>query len=125
MWVNQSNLYSPNQPESENSIHPRAYFKENTPNIYPESGFEARYERVLIIYDVKNACSFCFNLRYDITAYFRQVTCFFLSIFNDGVLAGKHIIPDTKHYCKNGSLFTYVVRFGSYVNQFQTQYIFT
>jgi hypothetical protein len=26
--------------------------------IYPESGFEARYERVLIFYDVKNACCF-------------------------------------------------------------------
>jgi len=31
----------------------------NTPDIfYPESGFEARYERVLIFYDGKNACCF-------------------------------------------------------------------
>jgi hypothetical protein len=31
--------------------------------IYPESGFEARYERVPIFYDGKNAYSFGSNLR--------------------------------------------------------------
>ena len=46
---------------------------------------------------------------------------FFLSIFTDSVFAGKHVIPDTKHYCKNGSLFIYVVRFGSYIYQFSNE----
>jgi hypothetical protein len=31
--------------------------------IYPESGFEDRYERVLIFEDMKNAYSFSFNRR--------------------------------------------------------------
>jgi hypothetical protein len=44
---------------------------------------------------------------------------FFFCIFVDSVFAGKHIIPDTKHYCKNGSLFACVVRSGLYVNQFK------
>jgi len=37
--------------------------KRHAYKLYPESGFEARYERVLIFYDVKNACSTGFNLR--------------------------------------------------------------
>jgi hypothetical protein len=55
---------------------------------------------------------------------FRQVTCFFRNIFTDNVFAGKRIIPDTKHYCKKGSLFIYTVRFWLCVNQFQTHHIF-
>jgi hypothetical protein len=35
-----------NQPESGNSIRPRAYSKEDTPIYFPASGFEARYEHV-------------------------------------------------------------------------------
>jgi len=34
---------------------------------------------------------------------------FFRNIFVDNVFAGKHIIPDAKHYCKNDSLFITVV----------------
>jgi len=38
-------------------------FQKETPDIFnPESGFEARYERVTSFYDVKNASSFGFNL---------------------------------------------------------------
>jgi len=42
---------------------PSYLFQKDTPiYFYPDSGFEARYERVLIFYDGKNACSFGFNL---------------------------------------------------------------
>jgi hypothetical protein len=46
---------------------PSRLFQKYTPDIYPESGFEARYERVLIFWDVKNAYSFGFNF-YDVQA---------------------------------------------------------
>jgi len=42
---------------------PSHLFQKDAPNIYPESGFEARYERVLIFYDGKKRLSFGFNLR--------------------------------------------------------------
>jgi hypothetical protein len=43
---------------------PSRLFQKDTPDIfYPESGFKSRYERVLILQDVKNACSFGFNFR--------------------------------------------------------------
>lgn len=38
-------------------------------------------------------------------SYFRQVICLFRSIFTDSIFAGKQIIPDSKHSCKNGLLF--------------------
>jgi hypothetical protein len=37
---------------------------------------------------------------------------FFPRYFSDSAFAGKHSIPDTKHYCKNSSLFIYVMIFG-------------
>jgi hypothetical protein len=47
-----------------------------------------------------------------------EVACFSLNIFTDIVFAGKHSIPDTKHYCNNGSVLIYVMIFELYVNQF-------
>jgi hypothetical protein len=48
---------------------------------------------------------------------------FFLNIFTGNVFAGKHVVPDTKNYCKNDPFFN-VLRLGEYVSQFQTHYIF-
>ncbi|AKB72576.1 hypothetical protein DU52_12945 [Methanosarcina mazei] len=55
---------------------------------------------------------------FEYITYFRQVTNFFRNIFTDSVFIEKHIIPDTKHYFKNGSLLIYLVRFVPYVNRF-------
>jgi hypothetical protein len=51
-----SNLDSPNQPAARETQFTLAPIpKKIHQSIYPEYGSEARYERVLIIYDVKNA----------------------------------------------------------------------
>jgi len=75
-----------------------------------------KYFRAVFAFFMGNAYLKCFSL-------YSAGSLFFHNIFNDSVFAGKHIISDTKHYRKNGSLFIYVVKFGAYVNQYQITYV--